>query len=80
MFRGAFYTWWKAYQVNFPTQPTAYHLDFPIKSYDRFSGDCTEYQQLREAPWISVRGDFLFTKTLETQRSIHTQQGGLFVV
>ena len=39
----------KAYQVNFSTQPTAYHLDFPIKSYDRFSGDCTKGQQPREA-------------------------------
>ena len=41
---------WKAYHVIFPTQQTSYHLDFPIRSYGRFSGDCTEDQQPREAP------------------------------
>ena len=41
----------KDYQVNFPTQQTSYHLDFPIRSYDRFSGDCTEGHQPCEAAW-----------------------------
>ena len=39
----------KAYQVSFPTQQTSCPLDFPIRSYDRFSGDCTKGQQPREA-------------------------------
>ena len=41
---------WKAYHFSFPTHQTSYHLDFLIKSYDRFSGDCTEDQQPREVP------------------------------
>jgi len=41
---------WKSYHVRFPTQQTSHHLDFPIRSYDRFSGDCTEDQQPREPP------------------------------
>ena len=40
---------WKPYHAIFPTQQTSYHLDFPIRSYGRFSGDCTEDQQPREA-------------------------------
>ena len=43
---------WKAYHVSFPTQQTSHHLDFSIRSYDRFSGDCTEDQQPREAPRV----------------------------
>ena len=39
----------KAYHVSYPTQQTSYHLDFPIKSYNWFSGDYTEGQQPREA-------------------------------
>jgi hypothetical protein len=35
-------TSWNRLEVNFPMQETAYPLDFPIKSYDRFSGGCTE--------------------------------------
>ena len=40
----------KAYHIIFPTQQTSCHLDFPIRSYDWLSGDCTEDQQPREAP------------------------------
>ena len=40
----------ESYQVNFRMQQTSYHLDFPIKSYDRVSGHCTEGQQSGEAP------------------------------
>ena len=43
---------WKPYHVSFPTQQTSYHLDFPIRSYGRFSGDCTEDQQPHEAPRV----------------------------
>ena len=43
---------WKAYHVSFPTQQTSYHLDFPIRSYGRFSGDCTEDQQPCEVPRV----------------------------
>jgi len=43
---------WKPYHVIFPTQQTSYHLDFPIRSYGRFSGDCTEDKQPREAPRV----------------------------
>ena len=39
----------KAYHIIFPTQQTSYHLDFPIRRYDQFSGDCTEDQQPCEA-------------------------------
>ena len=40
----------KHYHIIFPTQQTSYHLDFLIKIYDQFSGDCTEDKQPREAP------------------------------
>ena len=43
---------WKAYHISFPTQQTSYHLGFPIRSYGRFSGDCTEDQQPREVPRV----------------------------
>jgi hypothetical protein len=35
----------KAYQVNFPTQPTTHHLDFPRWSYCQNTEDYTEDQQ-----------------------------------
>jgi hypothetical protein len=35
----------KAYQVNFPTQPTTHHLDFPRWSYCQNTEDCAEDQQ-----------------------------------
>ena len=59
-------SWCKIYMVGkinkstFPTQQISCHLDFPIRSYDWLSGDCTEDQQPREAPrdfsswWIFV--------------------------
>jgi carboxypeptidase C (cathepsin A) len=74
-------TSWNRLEVNFPMQETVCPLDFPLKRYDQIGEDCARTQQSHEA----VR-DFsswwLFTSrnSPETQRSIHTQQGGLFLV
>jgi hypothetical protein len=35
-------TSWNLLEVSFPMNETACPLAFPIKSYDRFSGGCTE--------------------------------------
>ena len=70
----------KPYQVSFPTQPTAHHLDFPRWSYCQNTEDCAEDQQ--------PRGNYLETHFVEAcSHSLHflffrvyTFLGGLFLV
>jgi hypothetical protein len=72
-------TSWNHLEVNFPMQETECPLNFPIKSYDPFSEDYAWSQQSHEVVQDSVHGGFSHSITPETQRSIHTQQGGLFL-
>ena len=45
---------WKFYWVYFHTQQTTPHFDFPLGSYNSFSGDCSRGKQPREDSWKSI--------------------------
>jgi hypothetical protein len=73
-------TSWNRLEVNFPMQEPVCLLDFPIKSYDKLVKTAQEPNSHTRLFGISARGGFSHSITPETQRSIHTQQKGLFIV
>jgi hypothetical protein len=73
-------TSWNRLEVNFPTQETACPLNFPINIMTKLVKIAQEPNSRMRLFGISARGGFSHSITLETQRSIHTQLGGLFLV
>jgi hypothetical protein len=73
-------TSWNRLEVNFKMQDIACPLDFPVKSYTKLVKTAQEPNSHTRLFGISARGGFSHRITPETQRFIHTQQGGLFLV
>ena len=54
MFCDACCTWMESLVSLLSHQQTARHFDFPLGSYNSFSGDCSGNWQPREDPWKSI--------------------------
>ena len=61
-------------------QQTTCHLDFPIKSYDHFTENCTEAQKTGEGIKDLVNASLVGLPPSNMETSVHTYLGGLFVV